>query len=87
MRRDQSGEPMGVSPRTVWGLTPSGSPTVLEVVALVKDRERYVFRFDAESADELLRTLGQFAADKDLSFTWYDAAVISQKVRAMVAPI
>lgn len=80
--RDQPGEPMGVSPRTVRGLTPSGSPIVLEVIALEKDAERFVFLYDEESKGRLLQTLGQFAADKDLSFTWYDAAVISQKVRA-----
>jgi hypothetical protein len=27
--------------------------------------------------------MGQYAADKDLSFTWYDAAVLSQKVRRL----
>ena len=28
-----------------------------------------------------LRTLGRFASNPELSFTWYDAAVLSQKVR------
>ncbi len=55
----------------------------LNVLALVKDTERYIFLYDEESGDSLLQTLGQFAADKDLSFTWYDAAVLSQKVRRM----
>jgi hypothetical protein len=55
----------------------------LNVLALVKDSERYIFLYDEESSDTLLQTLGRFAADKDLSFTWYDAAVLSQKVRRM----
>lgn len=55
----------------------------LNVLALVKDSERYVFLYDEESCDELLQTLGRFAADKDLTFTWYDAAVLSQKVRRL----
>ena len=55
----------------------------LNVLALVKDSERYIFLYDEESSDTLLQTLGRFAADKDLSFTWYDAAVLSQKVRHM----
>ena len=55
----------------------------LNVLALVKDTERYIFLYDEESGDSLLQTLGQFASDKDLSFTWYDAAVLSQKVRRM----
>ena len=55
----------------------------LNVLALVKETERYIFLYDEESADVLLRTLGQYASDKDLSFTWYDAAVLSQKVRRL----
>lgn len=53
----------------------------MNVLALVKESERYVFLYDEESPATLLQTLGKFAADKELSFTWYDAAVLSQKVR------
>jgi hypothetical protein len=55
----------------------------VNVLALVKDAERYVFLYDEASSTSLLQTLGRFAADKDLSFTWYDAAVLSQKVRRL----
>ncbi len=55
----------------------------MNVVALVKDEERYVFLYDDVSSSQMLQTLGQYAADKDLSFTWYDAAVMSQKVRKL----
>lgn len=53
----------------------------INVVALVKDAERYIFLYDNESLPALLQTLGKFAANPELSFTWYDAAVLSQKVR------
>ena len=53
----------------------------INVLALVKGEERYVFLFNDETRAEALRTLGRFASDPDLSFTWYDAAVLSQKVR------
>ena len=53
----------------------------VNVLALVKDSERYVFLYDEQSPNELLQTLGRFAADEELSFTWYDAAILSQKVR------
>lgn len=53
------------------------------VIALVKDGERYVFLYDDASADALLRQFGRYAADAALSFTWYDAAVLSQRVRRM----
>jgi hypothetical protein len=53
----------------------------MNVLALVKESERYVFLYDDESPGTLLQQLGRFAADHELSFTWYDAAVLSQKVR------
>jgi hypothetical protein len=55
----------------------------MNVLALVKGSERYVFLYDDNSSPELLRTLGRFAADPQLSFTWYDAAILSQKVRRL----
>ena len=53
----------------------------INVVALVKGEERYIFLYDDTQRAETLRTLGRFASDPELSFSWYDAAVLSQKVR------
>ena len=53
----------------------------INVLALVKGSERYVFLYDDESRAETLRVLGRYASHPDLSFTWYDAAVLSQKIR------
>ena len=53
----------------------------INVLALVKGSERYVFLYDDSNRAETLRTLGRFASNPDLNFTWYDAAVLSQKVR------
>ena len=53
----------------------------INVVALVKGKERYIFLYDDSQRAETLRTLGRFASDPELSFSWYDAAVLSQKVR------
>ena len=53
----------------------------INVLALVKGEERYIFLYDDDNRAEALRTLGRFASDNDLSFSWYDAAVLSQKVR------
>lgn len=55
----------------------------VNVLALVKDNQRYVFLFDDDSYDQLLCQLGESASDEDLNFTWYDAAVLSQRVRQM----
>ncbi len=53
----------------------------INVLALVKGGERYVFLYDDSSRAETLRILGRYASNPDLSFTWYDAAVLSQKIR------
>ena len=53
----------------------------INVLALVKGGERYVFLYDDDSRAETLRVLGRYASNPELSFTWYDAAVLSQKVR------
>ncbi len=53
----------------------------INVLALVKGDERYVFLYDDANRAETLRTLGRYASNPELSFTWYDAAVLSQKIR------
>jgi hypothetical protein len=58
----------------------SMSPAI-NVLALVKDGERYVFLYDEQSTSQVLQTLGRYAADPELNFSWYDAAVLSQRVR------
>ncbi len=37
-----------------------------------------------ENRDETLRQLARFAADPDLDFSWYDAAMLSRKIRDAV---
>ena len=59
----------------------------VHAVALVRGEEHYFFVFDPKRRTELLRLLGSYAADPALSFTWYDAAVLSQKIRELVPAI
>lgn len=56
----------------------------VNVVALVRGEEQYVFVFDESSRTDLLRLLGRYAADPELSFNWFDAAVLSQRIREMM---
>jgi hypothetical protein len=56
-------------------------PQGINVLALVKEGERYIFLYDDQSTSQVLQTLGRYAADPELSFSWYDAAVLSQRVR------
>jgi hypothetical protein len=53
----------------------------INVVALVKGCERYIFLYDDDNRAQTLRTLGRYASNPDLSFSWYDAAILSQKIR------
>lgn len=53
----------------------------INVLALVKGEERYIFLFDDAHRSDALRTLGRFASNPELSFSWYDAAVLSQRLR------
>ncbi|HTQ37689.1 MAG TPA: hypothetical protein VMJ32_01605 [Pirellulales bacterium] len=57
----------------------------INVLALVKGNERYIFLYDDASRAEALRTLGRYASNPELSFSWYDAAVLSQKIRQSTA--
>lgn len=59
----------------------------INVLAMMKGEERYVFLFDDKNRVETLRTLGRYAADPSLSFTWYDAAVMSKKIRELAAEL
>ena len=55
----------------------------INVLALVKGEEKYIFLFNDQNRKTTLRQLGRYASNPDLSFTWYDAAVMSQKVRKL----
>ena len=50
-----------------------------------KTKEMYAFHYDYSKASHtaLMATLGLFASDATLSFTWYDAAILSQKADRM----
>jgi hypothetical protein len=56
----------------------------VNVVALVRGEEQYIFVFDESNRTETLRMLGRYAADPELSFTWFDAALLSQRVRELM---
>ena len=60
-------------------------PTNINVLALVKGEEKYIFLFNEQNRKKTLRQLGRFASNPKLSFTWYDAAVMSQKVRKLTS--
>ncbi len=56
------------------------------VLALIKGPERYVFVYDDASRDALLDAFRDSAADPQLSFSWFDAAVLTEKAREQARP-
>ena len=52
----------------------------VNVLALVKGKERYVFLYNEQNRESILESFGRYASDPELSFTWFDAAVLTQKV-------
>ena len=58
------------------------------VLALIKGNERYIYVYDDESRQPLIDAFRDQAADPHLSFTWFDAAVLTDKAReqARAAP-
>jgi hypothetical protein len=58
----------------------------LNVLALIKGTERYVFVYDDESRSLLIDALRDHAADPDLTFSWFDAAVLTEKAREQARP-
>jgi hypothetical protein len=55
----------------------------VNVLALVRDGQRYIFLYDDQSVESVLATLAEYASDPELDFSWYDAAVLSQRVRRL----
>lgn len=54
----------------------------INVLAMVRDGHNHIFLYrDGQEADAL-RALGRAAADPETNFSWYDASVLGQKVRA-----
>lgn len=53
----------------------------LNMVYLTRGGEHYIFFYSDDQRTQCLNKVGIFAADKDLSFTWCDAAKVAQKIR------
>ncbi len=60
----------------------SQSPDI-NLVALIRNRDRYIFMYDDENYDEALRALGRFASNPELSFTWRDASLLAVKIKKL----
>jgi hypothetical protein len=57
----------------------------VNVLALVRDGQKYVFLYDDHSIETVLAQLAAFAEDPELDFTWCDAAMLTERVRQLQA--
>jgi hypothetical protein len=60
-------------------------PHEFNVLALIKGQERYVYVYDDASRPGLMDAFRDQAADPGLSFTWFDATVLTEKAREQAA--
>jgi hypothetical protein len=53
----------------------------LNVLALFKGDERYIFVYDDDSREALIDDIRHRAADPAVPINWFDAAVLTERVR------
>lgn len=53
----------------------------LNVLALFKGTDRFIFVYDDDSRDDLIDDLRHKAADPTVALNWFDAAVLTERVR------
>ena len=59
----------------------SGATFGLSLTVLVKRGERYALVYRDDQVVEACRAAGRWAGNPELSFTWYDAAVLCVRIR------
>jgi hypothetical protein len=59
-------------------------PSDVNVLALVKGQDRYVYVYDDDSQSELIDAIRDHAADPALNMTWFDATVLTRRAREQV---
>ena len=53
----------------------------LNVLALFKGGERFIFVYDDDSRESLIDEIRHKAADPAVAINWFDAAVLTERVR------
>jgi hypothetical protein len=53
----------------------------LNVLALVKGAEHYIFVYDDEGRSDLIDNFRDLAADPSVNLSWFDAMVLTTKAR------
>ena len=58
----------------------------LNVLALVKGAERFIFVYDDDSRERVIDSVRDKAADPTVSLNWFDAAVLTERARRQGVP-
>lgn len=56
-------------------------PCELNVLALIKGDERFIFVYDDDSKEAVVEDIYSKASDPGVSLNWFDAQVLAQRVR------
>jgi hypothetical protein len=59
----------------------------VNVLALLKGEERYLYIYDDESHSALLEVLAEQARDPGLALNGFDAAILAQRSREQIAQV
>lgn len=54
------------------------------LVSISRRGETFIFIYTNATRTAMLRELGKLAANPESSFTWYEAAIVSQRIRDSV---
>lgn len=56
-------------------------------VALSKGAEQYAITFTEANRSQACRQLGRWASNRELSFSWYDAALMASGIRKLLGKV
>lgn len=56
-------------------------PCELNVLALIKGDERFIFVYDDDSKEAVVEDIYSKASDPGVSLNWFDAATLARRVR------
>lgn len=59
----------------------------LNVLALFKGTERFIFVYDDTSRDEVIAAVRDAAADPAVTLNWFDAAVLTERAKQQAAGV
>ncbi|MGL6095847.1 MAG: hypothetical protein ACRC7O_08650, partial [Fimbriiglobus sp.] len=70
------------TPRPGAAVTPD-----LNVLALFKGQERFIFVYDDASRDDVIASVRDAAANPAVGLNWFDAAVLTERARLQAADV